>query len=95
MLYHWILYSQTKAYILSWQLLFGICIRVHPCILPHEYIVVESSLSPAALGEEDINSSDYTVLLLTLMNRLGDPLYQEERHGLLSCFFILTTRKSW
>ena len=53
-LYQWILYLQLEAYILSLPFLFCFCSRAHPCALPHEYFVVESSLSPGALGEEDI-----------------------------------------
>ena len=65
LIYNWKLYSQIEAWNLSWQFLFCFCIQVHPCALPHEYSVVESSLSLGALGEEDINRrkhSDHIVL---------------------------------
>ena len=92
LVYQWISYSQTEAYNLSWQFLFWLCIRVHPCAHPHEYFVVESSLSPGVLREEDKEFRSQGTVADQTVQGLGDPEHQ--KRGVAYHVALYTTKNT-
>ena len=91
-LYQWILYSQIEAYVFLWQLLSWLCIRVHPCAHPHEYFVVESSLSPGVLREEDKEFRSQGTVADQTVQGLGDPEHQ--KRGVAYHVALYTTKNT-